>query len=264
MELWIRLGAFVMVFSLMLLWEWRRPFRAFEQKRSERLLINVGLMLTNFIFLRLLSGGGAFLAAVYAGEHGIGLFNRIDLPPWVSGILSLLILDCAIYFQHRVFHRVPLLWRIHRVHHCDMGFDTSTAVRFHGVEIVLSMYYKIILVVLLGVSPWTVILFEIILNACALFNHGNVRLPGSWDRRLRLLLITPDMHRIHHSSIVHETNSNYGFSVPWWDRLFGTYCPNPALGHAGMGIGLPEERDPGRLNFFRLLVLPLEKIGDRD
>ncbi len=264
MELWIRLGTFVLVFALMLLWEWRRPFRAFEQKRSERLLINVGLMLTNFVFLRLLSGGGAFLAAVYAGEHGFGLFNRIELSPWVSAVFSLLILDCAIYFQHRVFHRVPLLWRIHRVHHCDMGFDTSTAVRFHAVEIVLSMYYKMILVVLLGVSPWTVILFEIILNACALFNHGNVRLPGYWDRRLRLLLITPDMHRIHHSSIVHETNSNYGFSVPWWDRLFGTYCPNPALGHAGMEIGLPEERDLRRLNFFRLLVLPLEKIGDRD
>lgn len=264
MELAIRLGAFVLVLSLMLVWEGRRPFRKFNQSRLERLAINLGLMLTNFVALRLLSGGGALLAAHYAAEHGLGLFNHVEAPAWFAATVCLLVLDCAIYFQHRLFHAVPVLWRIHRVHHCDTGFDTSTAVRFHAVEIVLSMYFKMVLVLLLGASPWTVAAFEIILNGCALFNHGNVRLPGRWDGRLRWVLITPDMHRVHHSTRVDETNSNFGFSVPWWDRLFATYRAQPVLGHERMKIGVAEERDANRLTFIRLLALPMEKVERRD
>ena len=219
----IRFGVFLVVLLIMLLWEWRQPFRCFVQPKFQRLYTNLGLMGINFIVLRLLSGGGAFFMAQYVSNHGFGLLHIFPVPDWLNIVISLIVLDFAIYLQHIVFHRVPAFWRLHRVHHCDVGFDTSTGVRFHPLEILLSMYYKMLLVVLLGPSPEAVILFEIILNACALFNHGNVRILKPWESRLRVLLITPDMHRIHHSSNPVETNSNYGFSVPWWDRVCGTY-----------------------------------------
>lgn len=222
-------------------------------------MLNVGLMGLNFAVVRIFSAGGAILVADYSQEHGLGLFNTLSLSQWLTVGLSLVLLDLAIYFQHRVFHKVPLFWRIHRVHHSDIGFDASTAVRFHPVEILLSMYYKMIIVLAFGISAGSVVVFEIILNGCALFNHGNVRIPKPWDKRFRWVLITPDMHRIHHSTKRSETDSNYGFSVSWWDRLFRTYTHDPVLGQKGMEIGVSVERDPDKLRFLRLLTLPLEK-----
>lgn len=261
MESMIRFGIFLSVLMFMLGWEKVHPFRGFLQKKRERFLINLGLMGLNFVVVRLLAGGGAFLVAEYAAEHGLGLFYRVALPVEIEMAAGFLILDFAIYVQHRLLHTVPLFWRFHKVHHCDPGFDTTTAVRFHAIEILFSMYYKMVLVLALGVSPGTVLAFEIILNACALFNHGNVRLPESWEKIVRKLLITPDMHRVHHSATPAETNSNYGFSVPWWDWLCRSYTQDPALGHRGMVIGLFDRTVPERPGFVDLLKLPFRAGG---
>jgi sterol desaturase/sphingolipid hydroxylase (fatty acid hydroxylase superfamily) len=252
----LRLTIFLSVLTLMLAWEWRAPFRAFPDAKPRRIARHLGLMTLNTVLLRVLSGGGAYFVAEYAWTQGFGLFNRFHLPAGWGFAAGLVLLDFAIYLQHVVFHRVPLLWRLHKVHHLDLGFDTTTAIRFHPVEILLSMYYKMVLVLALGLSPLTVLVFEILLNACALFNHGNVRLPAAAEPWVRRLLITPDLHRIHHSTYAPETHSNFGFCVPFWDRLCGTYRAEPRAGQAGMAIGLDEERDLRRLGFRRLLVLP--------
>jgi len=212
-------------------------------------------MLINFACVRLLSGGAYFTAGL-AETRQWGLFNLYPLPEWFATTAGFVILDFAIYLQHRLFHRVPIFWRLHKVHHTDLGFDTTTAIRFHPAEIVLSMYYKMLLVLAFGLSQEAVLVFEIALNACALFNHGNVRLPGRWEGRIRRLLITTDLHRIHHSSYKPETDSNFGFSVPFWDRWCGTYRDAPALGQEGMEIGLRETRGWRKLGLPRLLSLP--------
>lgn len=256
MESIIRFSIFLMVLTLMLIWEKVRPFRRFRQTKSLRFCINLGMMILNFAVLRILSGGGAFFAAEYAASHQLGLFNRVDFPSGFEWFAGLAALDFAIYLQHRLLHIVPLFWRFHKVHHSDPGFDTTTAVRFHAVEILFSMYYKVVLVLLLGVSPIVVITFEIILNACALFNHGNVRIPQSLEQQLRKIIITPDMHRIHHSADPNETNSNYGFSVPWWDWICKSYRRAPSLTQSGMVIGIIDKNTPDRPGFIDLLVLP--------
>jgi sterol desaturase/sphingolipid hydroxylase (fatty acid hydroxylase superfamily) len=255
----LRLAIFLAVFGLMLLWEWRRPFRVLPEGKLRRIVRHVGMMCVNTVCLHLLSGGGAYLAASVALERHWGLLTLANLPPYLAMALGLLLLDLAIYFQHRLFHRLPLLWRLHRIHHLDPGFDTTTAIRFHPLEIVLSMYYKIAVTVVLGVSPLTILVFESLLNACALFNHGNVRLPAGLTRALGPVLITPDFHRIHHSARPAETHSNFGFCVPWWDRLLGTFTPKAAEDQADMVIGLAEERDPARLGLDRLLMLPFRQ-----
>jgi sterol desaturase/sphingolipid hydroxylase (fatty acid hydroxylase superfamily) len=255
----LRLGIFLIVLGLMLFWEWRWPFRVFPEAKPVRLGRHLGLMALNTVLVRLLSGGGAYFAAQFADARDWGLFNQFALPAGPNLAVGLILLDFAIYLQHIAFHRVPLLWRLHKVHHLDLGFDTTTAIRFHPVEIVLSMYYKMALVLALGVTPLTVLVFEILLNACALFNHGNVRIPGRWEPRVRWLLITPDMHRIHHSTRPTETHSNFGFCVPFWDRLCGTYRAAPQAGQSAMDIGLPEERNPERLGLRRLLTLPFQR-----
>jgi len=252
----IRFGTFATALALMLLWEWLRPFRDIPTAKLTRLANHLALMALNFLFLRVLSGGGAYGTAVLAAENGWGLFHRYPLPSWLSFVLGLLLLDFAIYGQHVLFHKVAWLWRLHKVHHSDLDFDTTTAIRFHPVEIVLSMFYKMLLVLAFGIAADTVLVFEVLLNACAQFNHGNVRLPDALEGCLRWLLITPDFHRIHHSSETRETDTNFGFSVPWWDRLCGTYCAAPRMGQDGMEIGLKEERNRSRLGFFHLLLLP--------
>ncbi len=256
MESIIRFGIFLSVLGLMLSWEKLHPFRRFRQKKLERFSINLGMMVLNFAVVRLLAGGGAFAAAEYAASHDLGLFHQFDLRSGFELVAVLLILDFAIYIQHRLLHSVPLFWRFHKVHHSDPGFDTTTALRFHAIEILFSMYYKMLLVLLLGASPKTVVAFEIILNACALFNHGNVRIPDPWESAIRRILITPDMHRIHHSAALWETNSNYGFSVPWWDWLCKSYRKYPASGHRGMLIGIIDQNTPDRPAFLDLLMLP--------
>jgi sterol desaturase/sphingolipid hydroxylase (fatty acid hydroxylase superfamily) len=250
----LRIGAFLGVFVVMGTWEAARPRRRLTDPRRLRWPANLGLVVLGAVAVRVVAGGAAVAAAAFAAEQGVGLFHWFDAPVWVAWLATLVVLDFAVYLQHVLFHAVPILWRLHRVHHADLGFDASTGLRFHPIEILLSIGLKAAIVVLLGSPPWAVVAFEIVLNAASLFNHGNVAIPEALDRRLRWLVVTPDMHRIHHSSRVAETNSNFGFSVSWWDRLCGTYRADPALGQLGLEIGLVEYRRS--LGLGQLLALP--------
>jgi len=194
--------------------------------------------------------------ALVAEEHGWGLLNVFPLPPWLALVVAVLALDLVIYLQHVMFHAVPLLWRLHRVHHADLDIDASTGVRFHTLEILLSLGIKMAAVVLLGASAMAVLVFEVLLNATSMFNHGNVRIPLGLDRYLRWVLVTPDMHRVHHSIVVAETNSNFGFNLSWWDCLLGTYRSQPAAGHDGMTIGIDQFRGARELWLDRMLLQP--------
>jgi len=217
---------------------------------------NIAISVLNQLVLRWFFPVLAVGLSVIVQQRGWGLFNLLDLPDIVAVVFCLLFLDFAIYLQHIVFHRVEWLWRLHRVHHTDLDFDVTTAVRFHPVEIILSMLIKMALVVLLGAPPIAVLIFEIVLNFTALFNHSNILIPIKFDRVLRWVLVTPDMHRVHHSAVPVETNSNYGFNLPWWDYLFNTYCAQPGKGHREMTVGLQEYRTEERLVLPDLLLLP--------
>ncbi len=263
MEAMVRLGVFLGIFLLMAAWELLRPKRQLSLERRRRWPVNLGLAILNVGVMRLSIGAAAWLAAIWATEQQIGLFNLVSMPSWLSITLSLLLLDLAIYAQHIAAHRWRWFWRLHQVHHTDMDFDTTTAVRFHPMEIMLSMLYKVVLVVLLGADPVAVIAFEVILNGCALFNHGNVGLPPVIERCLRYLMVTPDMHRIHHSAFQPETDSNYGFSLSCWDRLFKTYCEQARKTQTEMTIGLDEYRDSAELGFVGLLALPFRRLRGR-
>jgi sterol desaturase/sphingolipid hydroxylase (fatty acid hydroxylase superfamily) len=206
----------------------------------------------------------ALAAASYAAQHHIGLFNWTDWPVWVEFAFALILLDLAIYAQHIATHKIPLLWALHKVHHADRDFDVTTAIRFHPVEIILSMLYKSALVLLLGPSLLAVFVFALLLNLCAMFNHSNLRLPGWLDKRLRLLLVTPDMHRVHHSTVPGETDSNYGFSIALWDRIFGTYVAQPEAGHGDMTIGLTEYQTESPADFWWSLKIPFGEPAGTD
>lgn len=260
METLIRLGSFIVLFVVMALWETQRPRRAPTGPRSRHWRTNLSLLAVDALLVRLLLGAGAYATALYAQQHGWGLFNLTAWPMWTEFLLAWLLLDFALYLQHVISHALPVFWRLHRVHHSDLDFDLTTGVRFHPVEIVISMLYKMAAVAALGAPPWAVLMFELILNGASVFNHGNVHIPEKIDRWLRLVIVTPDMHRVHHSSVVNETNSNFGFSISLWDRLCGTYRAQPALGQLGFEIGLKEYR--ARLGLLDLLLLPLRgKIG---
>jgi sterol desaturase/sphingolipid hydroxylase (fatty acid hydroxylase superfamily) len=200
--------------------------------------------------------------ALLAEAKGFGLFNAWPVAGWISIIASVVVLDLVIYLQHVLFHAVPALWRLHRMHHADLEFDVTTGARFHPIEIVLSMLIKLSVIGALGAPAVAVLIFEVLLNGTAMFNHSNIRLPTSMDRVLRWFIVTPDMHRVHHSVIVRETNSNFGFNLPWWDRLFGTYRDQPAAGHDAMTIGIEQIRDPAEQRLDRMLTQPFRK-GDR-
>jgi sterol desaturase/sphingolipid hydroxylase (fatty acid hydroxylase superfamily) len=199
--------------------------------------------------------------AILAEERAWGLLNNVALPEGMAVVAGVILLDCSIYFQHVLFHAIPVLWRLHMVHHADLDFDVTTGLRFHPIEMLLSVGIKVISVVVLGPPVLAVLIFEVLLNATAMFNHGNVRLHPGVDRYLRWILVTPDMHRVHHSVIRVETNSNYGFNLPWWDRLFGTYRAQPSGGHQKMEIGLRQYRDPTRLTLPAMLLLPFVNKG---
>ncbi len=260
METTIRLGSFLTIFAVMAIWEIYAPRRPLMQAKHKRWLTNIFIVLADALLLRLMGGLVAYSAAIYAAQHGWGWLNITAWPFWLEFIIALLLLDFALYLQHVASHYVSLLWRLHQVHHTDLDIDLTTGVRFHPVEIGLSMLYKIALVIAIGAPPWAVLVFEIILNGAALFNHSNVYLPEKMDRWLRKIIVTPDMHRVHHSTLIRETNSNFGFSVSWWDRLCGTYRAEPAAGQLGMEIGLKEYRDFQALGFLSILLLPFRRL----
>ena len=253
----LRLGVFLGLFIIFASAEALSPRRPRQYGRPKRWATNLSITILNTIVLRLMAFGLPLLAvgaALDAGQKGWGLFNHLSWPAWVEVALSILILDFAIWAQHLVTHKVPILWRLHRVHHADRDMDVTTAVRFHPVEIGLSMLLKIGLVYLLGPSALAVVLFEILLNGTALFNHSNLKLPLALDAVLRRVLVTPDMHRVHHSLLREEHDSNYGFALSIWDRLMGTYVAQPRRGHDGMTIGLEWQDDrPTKLGWSLLL-----------
>jgi len=258
-EATIRLLIFFAVLGAMALWEAAAPRRQLLVGRKQRWPANLSLVAVNTLAARFLVPLLPVAMAALAEERDIGLLQTVPLPFWLQVTVSLLLLDLLIYYQHRLFHSLPLLWRLHRVHHSDMDIDVTTGNRFHPLEIVISMLIKLVAVALLGAPALAVVIFEAGLNACAQFNHGNIKLPLAVDKYLRLILVTPDMHRVHHSIIPRETDSNFGFSIPLWDRLFGTYRPQPRDGHLGMTIGLKEFREPAELSLLRLLIQPLRK-----
>lgn len=256
-ETLVRLGAFVVLATLLLCAEAAWPRRTAAISRRQRWPANFGLIVVDSLLLRLLAGTGAVGVAWWSQARGYGLLHALSWPAWIEFVLTLLALDLLIYGQHRLMHAVPLLWRLHRVHHSDPGFDVSTALRFHPIEILLSMGIKMLAVAALGAPVWAVVAFEVLLNATSMFNHANLRLPPRVDRLLRLILVTPDMHRVHHSIHRDETDSNFGFNLPWWDRLFGSYRAQPRDGHTAMHIGIAEIPQPGGL--LALLLQPFRR-----
>jgi sterol desaturase/sphingolipid hydroxylase (fatty acid hydroxylase superfamily) len=252
----IRLGAFFGVFLAVALWELFAPRRRLAVGRAGRWPHNLGLLAVDVVVLRVLVPGAAVAVAFVAETRGWGLVSALGLPVWVAVPLAIVLLDLAVYFQHVLFHAVPTLWRLHRVHHADLDVDVTTGTRFHPIEILVSTAIKCAAVAAIGAPAAAVLAFEVLLNATAMFNHANARLPERVDRWLRRLLVTPDMHRVHHSVIHAETSSNFGFNLPWWDRLFGTYRAQPAAGHEGMTIGIDAFRSPADLRLDRLLLQP--------
>ena len=258
-EGWIRLAIFAVVLVAMMVLEHLFPRRHRTQRRDERWPTNLAIVLIDTLALRLLVPLMAVGVAEVAAEHGWGLFHQIDMPFWFEFVVAVLLLDMLIYWQHVLSHRVPLLWRVHRVHHVDRDFDATTGIRFHPVEIVLSMLYKMFWILLLGPAALAVLVFELLLNGSALFNHANVRIPLSVDRWVRWLIVTPDMHRIHHSVHQFETDSNYGFNMSIWDRLFGSYRAQPVDGHRRMTIGLKEHQNNAPSSLIWSLRFPFRK-----
>lgn len=256
----IRLTAFLSIFAAMAAFElWSPRLERAEMRgalKSRRWVTNLAMVVLSSVLVRILFPAAAVGAALWAQMQGFGLFRLVGVDPVLAGVLGFVILDFVVWLEHWASHKVPILWRIHRMHHADTGFDLTTALRFHPVEIVLSMIWKAAIVTVLGVPVVAVLVFEIVLNGMAMFNHANARLPLGLDRLMRLFLVTPDMHRVHHSSIPAETDSNYGFNFPFWDRFFGTYTDQPQLGHDDMEIGLREYRDGSPATLAWSLALP--------
>ncbi len=262
-EPYIRLGAFGGVFAVMAIWELFGPRRKQAIRRGWRWPNNLGVVVVNTLLVRLVFPTTAVGLSLLAETRGWGLFNLMAFPAWVGVVSSVVVLDLAIYLQHVLFHAVPSLWRLHRMHHADLEFDVSTGLRFHPIEILLSMVIKFTVVAALGAPAVAVLIFEVLLNATSMFNHGNVRIPTGLDRMLRWIVVTPDMHRVHHSILSRETNSNFGFNLPWWDRLFGTYRAQPTAGHDGMTIGIEQFREPRELGLDRMLLQPFRGDAGR-
>ena len=259
----IRLGFFFGVFSLMAAWELLAPRRALTLPRHFRWPGNIGIVFLNTLVLRLLMPVTTVGLALKAESAHWGLLHITQLPSWLSVVIAVIVLDLAIYLQHVMFHAVPLFWRLHRMHHADQGFDVTTGSRFHSLEIILSMVIKLLLIAALGPPAVAVLIFEVLLNAMAMFNHANIRLPLAVDRWLRSIIVTPDMHRVHHSVHVDEANSNFGFNLSLWDRCLGTYRAQPRDGHQDMVIGIHAFRSPRDQRLDQMLIQPL-KNNDGD
>ena len=260
----IRMSIFFGILIVMALWEVVAPRRALTVSKTIRWVNNLGLVFFNSFLLRVIFPAAAVGMATFANANGWGIFNYYEVPFWVTVVASIIIMDFIIYLQHIMVHAVPALWRLHRMHHADLDFDVTTGARFHPLEIILSMLIKFATIVVLGPPVIAVVIFEVVLNATAMFNHSNVRMPLGLDRVLRWIVVTPDMHRVHHSIEDDEANSNFGFSLPWWDRLFGTYRDQPRAGHEGMTIGIRKFREVKQVAWFPgMMLLPFKgKISD--
>ena len=263
LEIAVRVGGAALVFAGMALWEWLAPRRALAVGRRPRWPGNLGILAIDIVAVRLLVPTAAVGVALIAGSRGWGLFNVIGLPAWAAIVIGVIALDLVIYLQHVVFHHVPVLWRLHRMHHADLDIDVTTGVRFHPLEILLSLAIKMAAVLVLGVPALAVLIFEVLLNATSMFNHSNVALPPRLEPIVRWIVVTPQMHQVHHSIERAETDSNFGFNLPWWDRLFGTYRAMPAAGERNVVIGLPIFRDIAELTIVRLLTQPFRNDGNR-
>ena len=261
-EVLIRLSFFTGIFFIVAVWELLAPRRQLQFSKSRRWYSNIGIVIVNSLVIR---WGVSLLPvslALLAQDRSWGLFNNIASPDVIRIIVSFLILDCVIYLQHIMFHAVPLLWRLHRMHHTDLDYDVTTGTRFHPLEIIISLGIKLGIITVIGPPAIVVVTFEVVLNLTAMFNHGNIFIPSGIDKILRGLVVTPDMHRVHHSINPKETNSNFGFNFPWWDRLFGTYHAQPEKGHLEMTIGLNQFRDPQNLHLHHMLIQPF--IGAKE
>lgn len=234
----IRLAFFIGIFSTMVIWEILARKRPLTTSKSKRWLNNIGLVVLDSVLVRFLLPAGAVAIALWAEQHQLGLLYSIHMPNALQIVIAVLTLDLVIYWQHRLFHRIPWLWKLHQVHHADRDIDVSTALRFHPIEILISMLIKLVAVLAIGAPALAVVIFEIVLNGMAMFNHANIKLPQSIDSLLRIFVVTPDMHRVHHSVVLEETNSNYGFNISLWDKIFASYHAQPAAGHDKMVIGL--------------------------
>lgn len=252
----IRLGFFFGVLLTMALWEALAPRRERRLSRLQRWPSNLGIVVLNTLVLRLFVPMAAVGAALLSADRGWGLLNWVALPSWLEVAITIVFLDFVIYGQHVMFHHMPMLWRLHRMHHTDVELDVTSGARFHPIEILASMIIKLGVVTALGAPAQGVLIFEVLLNATAMFNHSNVRIADGIDRLVRLVIVTPDMHRVHHSVVPRETHSNFGFNLPWWDRLCGTYRDQPEAGHDGMTIGLDEFRGPREQVLDRMLTQP--------
>lgn len=257
LEPFLRLAAFATVFAGLAITESLLPRRTQIIGRQRRWPSNLGLAVVDTVLVRIVFPTAVVGLAVIAADRGWGLLNQVALPGWIAGIAAFVLLDLVIYGQHRLFHAVPLLWTLHRVHHADLELDVTSGIRFHPGEILLSMLIKFAAVLAIGAPALAVLVFEVVLNASSMFNHANLKLPAGIDAALRRLIVTPDMHRVHHSIIRRETDSNFGFNLSAWDRWLGTYRAQPDAGHEGMTLGLAEFRDPAELRLDRLLTQPL-------
>jgi sterol desaturase/sphingolipid hydroxylase (fatty acid hydroxylase superfamily) len=258
----IRLASFIIILLIVMLWELLACRRPLNHKRWVRWYSNLGIVIVNSVTVSLIFATSATAFAWHVNNSEWGIFSLINLPKWIEIGCSIIILDLLIYLQHLIFHRIPWLWRIHQMHHTDLDYDVTTALRFHPIEIVLSMAIKLSAIVIIGISPEAVLLFSIILNGMAMFNHGNIYLPSNLDSALRKLLVTPDMHRIHHSVRYEEMHTNFGFNLSWWDRLFSTYVKNPKDGQQEIIIGCPSFRDKKYLHLHWLIAQPFMKSCD--
>lgn len=255
-DIFIRLAGFLGAFGLLAIWEVCAPWRALTSSKARRWIANLGIVVMDALLIRILFTTGAVGAALMAAQHGWGLLNQWSGPTWLETVLAVIALDLALYLQHVLFHAVPIFWRLHMMHHADLDVDVTTGVRFHPVEVALSMLIKIGVIVLIGASSASVLILEVLLNVTSMFNHSNIRIPAGLERVIRSLVVTPDMHRIHHSVHALETNSNFGFNLSCWDRLLGTYRAEPQDGQIAMSLGLEQFRDPDFLTLPGILAMP--------
>lgn len=256
----IRLGTFFGLLAVMAVWEQVSPRRQLTASKTLRWVNNIALVFLNTLILRLAFPAAAVGVAIYVQEHHWGLLNHLPLPAVLSVLVAIVLLDLTIYLQHVIVHHVPILWKLHRVHHADPDIDVTTGSRFHPLEIILSMLVKFATIIVFGVPIFAVVVFEVLLNATAMFNHSNVRIPKRLDEIIRLFIVTPDMHRVHHSVAIDETNSNFGFNLSCWDRVFGTYRDQPRSGHRGMKIGIPQFHQPRQISWLPgILMMPFQR-----